>query len=155
MARARDTRTADLLSWEPPSVAVGYGDDVAGRGALDNQIARLLSRALRDAKDEKGHSRAVIAGLMTLELGRNVSEDQLDKWASEASTGHRIPLDAFVALVKVTEAEDLLGFIPRLLGFAVVPVRYAEIIELHLIEEKARELEAHKASLQARLRNNR
>lgn len=155
MARTRDTRTADLLAWEPPTVAVGYEDGVAGRGPLDNQIARLLSRALRDVKDEKGHSRAVIAGFMTLELGRNVSEEQLDKWCSEASTAHRIPFDAFVALVKVTEAEDLLGFVPRQLGYAVVPVKYAEIIEMHLIEEKERELAAHKAALQARLRNNR
>lgn len=89
MARSRDTRTADLLSWEPSSVAVGYSAEIAGRGALDNQIARLLSRALRDVKEKKGLSRAVVAGLMTLDLGRNVTEDQLDKWSSEASTAHR------------------------------------------------------------------
>lgn len=151
--RSRDTRTADLLSWQPPAVAVGYGTDVAGRGSMDSQIARLLSRALRDARDDKGLTRAVIAGLMTLDLHRNITEDQLDKWSSEASTSHRIPLDAFVALVKVTEAEDLLGFIPAVLGFAVVPQKYAEIIEMHLIEEKERELATAKSALQARLRS--
>lgn len=151
----RDTRTADLLSWSPPEVAVGYDAGVAGGGNLDNQIPRLLARSLRDFKERKGHNRAVVAGLLTLELGRNVSEDQLDKWTSEASTTHRIPLDAFAALVKVTEAEDLLGFIPHILGFIVVPQKYAEIIELYLIEEKERELNAAKAAVQARLRGNR
>lgn len=153
MSRIRDTRTADLLSWEPPQVAVGYAADVAGRGGLENQIARLLARALRDAKDEKGLNRATIAGLMTLELHRNVTEAQLDKWASEASDAHRIPLDAFVALIKVTEAKDLLGFIPGILDFAVVPRKYAEIIELHLLEEKEREIAAQKHALAQRLRS--
>lgn len=151
--RARDTRTADLLSWEPPQVAVGYTAEVAGRGDLASQIARLLSRALGDAKDLQGFNRATIAGLMTLELHRPVSEDMLDKWSSEASTAHRIPLDAFVALVKVTQAEDLLGFIPGILDFAVVPRKYAEIIELHLLEEKEREIAAAKLALSARLRS--
>lgn len=151
MAR-RDTHTADLLSWEPPEVAVGYGLDVIGRGGLDNQIPRLLSRALDDVKDEKGLSRAVIAGLMTLELHRNISKDMLDKWTSEASISNRIPLDAFIALVKVTEAADLLGFIPGILGFAVVPQKYAEIVQLYLLEEKEREINAAKTAVQARLR---
>jgi hypothetical protein len=44
------------------------------------------------------------------------------------------------------------NFIPSLLDLVVVPQRYAEIIELHLIEDKERELAAHKASLQAKLR---
>lgn len=148
----RDDRTIDLLSWEPPAVAVGYGADVAGRGALDNRIARLISRALRDAQDERGVSREEVAHLMTLELHRAVTKDMLDKWASEASTTHRIQLDAFVALVKVLEADELLGFIPEQLGFVVVPKRYADIIQMHLIEEKERELAAHKAALVTRLR---
>lgn len=149
----RDTRTLDLLNWEPPQVAVGYEPGVAGRGSLDNQIARLLSRALRDAADDKGLSRDDVAALMTLDLGRSISKDQLDKWTSEASTTHRIQLDAFVALVKVTEATDLLGFIPGILGFAVVPKKYAEIIELHLLEEKEQEIAAAKQAISARLRS--
>lgn len=150
----RDTRTADLFAWEPPQVAVGYGEDVAGRGDLENKIARLLARALRDARDGLDQlTRAEIAGLMTLELHRPISEAMLDKWASEASGAHRIPLDAFIALVKVTKAEDLLGFIPGLLGFAVVPRHYTEIIELHLIEQKQQELSAASDALKARLRS--
>lgn len=106
----RDTRTMDLLAWEPPQVAAGYGADVAGRGPMENKIARLISQALRDAQDEHGLTRETVAGLMTLELHRSITKDMLDKWSSEASTTHRIPLDAFCAMVKVLEAESLLGF---------------------------------------------
>ena len=151
MAR-RDNRTADLLDWQPPQVAVGYAGDVAGRGSLDSRIARLLSRALRDAQDERGLSRDRVADLISRELGRNVTKDSLDKWTSEASTAHRVPLDVFVAMVRVLEAEELLGFIPEQLGFVVVPKKYADIIELHLIEEKERDLAAHKAALAAKMR---
>lgn len=148
----RDTHTLDLLTWEPPQVAAGYGVAVSGRGPMDNQIARLVSQALRDAADERRMSRADVASLLSLDLHRPVSEDMLNKWASEAATTHRIPLDAFCSLVKVLEAEALLGFIPSLLGYVAVPKKYADIIEMHLIEEHQRDIEARKQALAARLR---
>ena len=146
----RDNRTMDLLSWEPPQVTVGYNQDVAGRGALDSKIARVLARALRDAKDD-GKSRAEIAADMSRQLGRTISEDVINKWASEASGAHRIPLDAFIALIRATAAEELLGFIPEIFGFAVVPEKYAEIIEMHLLEEHEKDIAARKAALASRL----
>lgn len=151
----RDHLTQDLFAWQPPQVAVGYADDVAGKGRLDNRIARLLSRALRDARDERSLSRAEVAARMSRDLGRGVSPDMLDKWSSEASGQHRIPLDAFIALVKATEATDLLGFIPGLFGFSVVSEKYAGLIELQLIEEHEQDIQAHKARLQAQLRARR
>lgn len=147
----RDTQTLDLLAWEPPQVSVGYGPEVTGRGALSNQIARLVSQALKDAAD-RGTPRAEVATLLSLELHRAVSEDMLNKWSSEAATGHRIPLDAFCGLVRVLEAHELVGFIPALLGFVAVPKRYADIIEMHLIEEHERDLDLRKQALSARLR---
>lgn len=148
----RDTRTIDLLAWEPPQVAAGYGIEVAGRGPMENKIARLISQALRDALDERGLTREAVAGLMALELHRPITKDMLDKWSSEASTSHRIPLDAFCAMVKVLEAESLLGFIPQLLGYIAVPAKFGDIIEMHLIEEKSRDLEARRLALSARLK---
>lgn len=151
MAR-RDDRTMDLLAWEPPQVAAGYEPKVAGRGSIENQIARLISQALRDAADECDVSRSDVAAMMSLDLHRPISEDMLNKWTSEAATSHRIPLDAFCSLVKVLKAHELLGFIPELLGYVAVPKKYADIIEMHLIEEKERDLEARKLALAARLR---
>lgn len=156
MVRDRGDRlTSDLLAWEPPQVAVGYPDDVAGKGAVSNRIARLISRAMRDARDERSLDRQFIAKALTQELGRTVSVDMLDKWSSEASEGHRVPLDAFVALIKVTDATELLGFIPGLFGFAVVEQKYEAIIELQLIEEHERDLDALKARALAKVRSQR
>lgn len=148
----RDDRTIDLLGWEPPQVAAGYEPRVAGRGNIGNQIARLISQALRDAADECDVSRSDVAAILTHDLGRTITEDMLNKWASEAATGNRIPLDAFCSLVKNLKAKELLGFIPELLGYVAVPAKYADIIELHLIEEKERDLQVRKQSLAARMR---
>lgn len=153
MARDRnDGGTNELFSWEPPQVAVGYSDEVTGKGELQNKISRLIGRALRDARDDRGMSRGSVAVQMTNQLGRSLSEDMLDKWASEASDQHRIPLDAFIALIQVTGADELLGFLPGLFGFVVVDKKYEAIIELQLLEEHERELNAHKARLQAKVR---
>lgn len=148
MSRAADT-TDDLFSWEPPKVAVGYADEVAGKGPLQNRIARLVSHALRDARDDQGLSRADIAARMSAELGRTVSEDILDKWASEAAEAHRIPLDAFIALVAATGATELLGFVTGLSGFVAVPKKYKALIDLQLLEEHEQKLAAHKARILA------
>jgi len=146
---------SSLSGWQPPQVAVGYSDDVAGRGPIQNRIARLVSRALRDARDDRGLGRAEVALRMTEQLGRKVSEDVLDKWSSEASEAHRIPFDAFIALVAATGATELLGFLPNLMGFVVVPKRYKPLIELQLLEEHEQELAAHRARIQAELRGPR
>lgn len=135
-----------------PKVAAGYEADVAGKGALPNRIARLISRALRDARRDRDLGRADVARLMTNELGRKITEGSLEGWAGEADTNHRIPLDAFIALIAVTEATDLLGFIPDQFGFVAVPGKYMPIIELQLLEEQERELAERKARLLADVR---
>lgn len=152
MARARDDRTLDLLAWEPTPVVAAYADDVAGRGPLENKIARLVSRALRDAKDDHGLSRDAVAAGMSAYLGRDVTAAHLNHWASEANDDRRIPLDAFAALIHATGANELLGFLPGLFGFVAVPARYADLIALHEIEEHEREISARKAALQSKWR---
>ena len=151
MAR-RDPLTRDLFAWQPPSVAVGYGAEVAGRGALDNKIARLIGQALRDARDARDLKRVEVAQKMTVFLGRTVSEAMLNKWSSEGSEDHRIPLDAFIALVDATGAQELLGFVPGEFGLVVIEQQYAELIRLHLIREKVKDLQAQEHALMAQLR---
>lgn len=154
MARPRDTLTGDLFSWQPPTVAVGYSAEVTGRGALDNRIARLIGHALRDARED-GMSRAEVARRMTDWLGRPVSEAMLNKWSSEGSEDHRIPLDAFIALVQATGNKQLLGFAPGEFGLTVIETEYAELIEAHLLDEHIEELQARRQVLSARRRARR
>ena len=155
MVRDRgDKATNDLLSWEPPQVAVGYSEEVAGKGELQNKIARLISRALRDARDA-GMSHALVAQELSQEIGRSVSEDMLNKWASEASDAHRISLDAFIGLIRVTEATELLGFVPQMFGFIVVDRKFEGFIELQLADEREAEINAYRERARAKLRSQR
>lgn len=154
MVRHRDLLTKDLFAWEPPKVGVGYSEDVLGRGALDNKIARLISHALRDARED-GIARAEVARRITVFLGRPVSEAMLNKWSSEGSEDHRIPLDAFIALVQATGARELLGFVPGEFGMVVVDGEYAELIRLHLLREKRQEIEAQEQAIMTRLKAKR
>jgi len=149
MARHRDPLTKDLFAWEPPRVAVGYSAEVTGRGPLDNRIARLIGQALRDSRDD-GLPRSEVAKRMAVYLRRPISEAMLNKWSSEGSEDHRIPLDAFIALVHATAAHDLLGFAPGEFGLTVIESEYAEMIKLQLIREKRLELEAQEQAMLAR-----
>lgn len=139
------------LNWHPPEVSVGYGPEVTGRGSLESKIARIIGQALRDARDE-GMSRANVARTMADYLGRPVSEGMLNKWSSEASEDHRIPLDAFMALARATGAYQLLGFAPAEFGLAVIASEHAEMITLHLIREKRQQLEEQERALEAKLK---
>ena len=151
MARARgDTRTLDLLDWQPPQVAVGFENEIRA-ASLDAKIAKALSQAIR----ESGKRREAIADEMSRQLGRSISVATIDAYTSEAKEGHRIPLDRFIALIHATEAHQLLGWLAEEFGYAVVPAQYRDLIELHLIEEHEKEIADRKASLQARYKGGR
>jgi hypothetical protein len=154
MSKRRDTLTSDLFDWQPPKVAVGYSEDVTGRGALDNRIARAISQALKEAKG-RDIKRSQIAQAMSDYLGRPISEDMLNKWASEAADSNRITLDAFVALIDATGAHDLVSLVVSGFGLVAVPERYSDLIELHLIEEHERDVVSKRQALEARVRARR
>ena len=148
MARAPDRSTIDMFrDWEPPQVSVApRPEDV--RGPMDLVIARLIKRALEN------RSRDEVAIAMSEILGRSVSASTLDAWASPAKS-NRIPLDAFVALVEATGDHSLLGWLPELHGYVVVPAKYADLIELHLLDEKEAEIARRKAMVAARYKGGR
>lgn len=155
MARYRDPLTKDLFSWEPPKVGLGYSADVIGRGRLDNKIARIVAHALRDAREDRGLSRAEVARRISDFLGRAVSEPMLNKWSSEGSEDHRIPLDAFIGLVEATGAREALGFVPGEFGLTVVDSEYAELIEDRLLDDHIEEMQALRQTRAVRRRARR
>lgn len=154
MTRARPPLTKDLFAWEAPKVAVGFAPEVTGQGPMDNRIARLISQALREGRDA-GLSRQKVAARMSEFLGRTVSESMLNKWSSEGSEDHRIPFDAFIALVEATGVLDLLGFMPAQFGMTVIDNQYAEMIEDQLLDEHIREMEALRHARSARRKTRR
>lgn len=145
---ARAPSCGDASAWTPPRVTVGYDEAVTGRGALPNRIAKMVSHALARAR-ERGQSREDVAEAMSAHLGRTVSLHMLNKYSAEGSEEHRIPLEAFAALVHATGDHELLGWLPALFGFATVPGRYRDVIELHLIEEHERVLAERKRAVRA------
>lgn len=148
MARVRgDQHTMDLLDWQPPKVAVAPAEDM--RGPLDLVIARLITTTL------KGGNRKSVAEDMSRYLGRTISKDQLDAWASPGKPSNRMPLDAAVALIAVTGNLGILGWLAGEHGHVVVPARYADLIEMHLLEEKEAEIARRKAALAARYKGGR
>ncbi|PTW61389.1 hypothetical protein C8N35_10298 [Breoghania corrubedonensis] len=152
MAKTRgDTLTGDLLSWEPEPVSVGFDEGQVRGNRMANRISQAVALALKSS--ELG--RAEIAARMSDELGYPVSEATLDAYASEAKESHRITLERFIALIEVTGCHDLLGFVAEFFGFRVVPQKYADLIELHLLEEHERDVTARKQALQARWRGTR
>lgn len=144
MARRPDRSTLDMFSdWSPPQVAVAPApEDV--RGPLDLVIARLIKRALEH------RDRAEVAAEMSAVLGRTVAATTLDAWAAPGKPSNRIPLDAWAALIEVTRDMSLLGWLPEMHGHVVVPAKYADLIELHLLEEHEAEIQRRKAALSAR-----
>ena len=75
MRRRPDPHTRDLFA-VPEPVAVGFGDEVTGRGSVASQIAKVVSRTLGDARDEEGLSRKQIAKLISGRLDRDISESK-------------------------------------------------------------------------------
>ena len=150
MAR-RDPHTKDLFAWEPDPVAAAYPEKVAGQGSLDSQISHVVAQALRDAK-EAGVARSEVASRMAKFLGRPLHHEELNKWASEATTGRRIPLDAFIALAKATNSLELVGFVAGLFDMAAVHARFVHVIEFHQLQEHQQEVEARLSVLKAKTR---
>ena len=141
----RDPVTPDLFDdWAADDGVVGYGEAAApaSRAAtLDSRIAKAVALALKDCELE----RSAIAWDMTRYLGgERVTVNMLNKYASEASEEHRIPLARFAALIHATKDYRLLSLLPELFGFAVVDRRYLPWIEYGQLSEVEGELRRRK-----------
>ncbi|WP_282093070.1 hypothetical protein [Epibacterium ulvae] len=140
--RKRDPNTLDMFTdWQPPEVAVNLPAEVTTGGTLTSQIARAVSRVLRECEQPRHE----IAAAMSDYLGQDVTRNMLDAYASEAREGHKITFERALALMVVTGQTGLLGFASEMFDLIVVPSEYRELIELHFIEEQQKRLEAKRA----------
>lgn len=148
----RDGTTIDMFTeWEPPQVAVTLPPETARGGTLSTRIARAVAHVLRECP----MPREEIAAAMSDYLGQEVSKNMLDAYASQAREDHRISLERFMALIEVTGAHELVGFVAEAFGLIVVPERFRALIELHFIEEEQRRLEQRKTASLAKWRAGR
>lgn len=152
MPKHRDPNTLDMFTdWEPPQVAAQLPPEVVCGGTLGGQIARAVSRALKNCD----LSRDEIAARMGEYLGASISPNMLDAYASEARETHTISFERLIALVHVTGELGLLGFAAEQFGMIVVSEKYSSLIELHFIEEQEERLKQRKAASMARWRAGR
>lgn len=139
MVKARgDGLTGDLLTWEPPKVAAGFEPGAIRGNRLASQICQSIKLAL------DGYDRPEIARRMSDELGKTVSANMLDNYASEGAEAHKITLERFVALMEATGCIDALAFVAERLGHIIVPARYRDVVQA-IVEVDA--IDRHQAEL--------
>jgi hypothetical protein len=134
--------TAQLgFSFEPP-VQVDLPGALAG---LERQICGAVGTIL----NSDPRPREVIAALMSVQLGEEISRFTLDAYASPARSDHRVGMARFLALVQVTSRHDVLDQLLRPIGAGLLvgeEVHTARIGQLELMIATAqRELKAVKS----------
>ena len=92
---------------------------------------------------------------MSAYLDQDISKNMLDAYASTSREEHRITLERFVALIEATGSYGLLGFVADHFNHVVVPEKYSDLIELHMVEEQLERQTARKQALLAKWRSAR
>lgn len=147
MSRKTDDRQLSLLDWVPPIVSTGY-DPRLIRG---NSLGFRLSRAISVTLEECGQSRPEVAERMSDILGRAVTVNMLNAYASGQREDHQISVPRFDALIGATQDRRLLEFLAEPRGWAVIESRYLPMIELAAVAEHKKELSRLEQGLRRRI----
>lgn len=131
-----DTRQLSLLDWEPPVIITGY-DPMQVRG---NSFGFRLSRAISVTLQECGKPRGDVAERMSDILGRTVTVNMLNAYASGQREDHQISVSRFDALIGATQDRRLLEFLAEGRGWAVIDRRYLPMIEMAAVAEQRKKL---------------
>lgn len=91
----------------------------AALAGLEQRISRIVGTIL-NTEQAAGRTRGVIAAEMSDLLDEDISRAMLDAYASPARDGHKVPMSRFLALIAVTNRQDLLDPIMREIGAAVL-----------------------------------
>ncbi|SBW09266.1 Phage-related DNA transposition protein(B) [uncultured Alphaproteobacteria bacterium] len=136
MSRHRDTRTYELLSWQPPEPAQAFEPEKVRAASLRTSICRALAVSLKDC----GKEREEIAAEIGKFLGEPCSKAMLDAYASEAREDQVISLLRFLGLIHATHDIRLMQVLAEMFDWAVVPAKYLPAIEESIIADKIEEL---------------
>lgn len=134
MTRRRPASHPDLFEWQPPKVVKAFAPEKVRAASLAASLSKAVSASLKEC----GKSRGQVAAEMARYLGEGVSEDMLDKYASEAAESHIINVVRFIGLIAATKDRRLLELIASAFDWAVIERKYLPAIEYAgLLERKA------------------
>lgn len=147
MKMKADTRTADLLAWEPPPVVKQFAPDVVRAASLRALVSKAVAAALKDSP----LSRDEIAEAMGAFLGEPVKKSSLDGYASETRDDHAISVVRLMALVHATGDVRLLQMLAEPFGHVVVDAKHKEAIEEVIDLDRKDQIEEYLGSLTQRI----
>lgn len=125
--------------FEAPRAAKGE----AALAGLEQRVCRTVGTILAGA----GRPREVIAAEMSVLLGEDVSRAMLDAYASPARDGHKVPFSRLLALIVVTDRQDLLDPIMREAGMSVLVGEEVHTARLGHIDREIEKLRAERKQL--------
>ncbi|KXV00257.1 hypothetical protein AD929_11490 [Gluconobacter potus] len=141
----------DLLAWAPPETVAAFNPQLIRANSYGGRLSRAISVSL----DGCGYSRAEIAARMSEHLGRKISLNILNAYASVARETHEISVSRFDALVSATGDRRLLEFVAADHGFSVIDRRYLPMIELAAVQEHRRDLARKERAIRGAVRGGR
>jgi len=140
MAKAKAHPNQLGFSFAPPPAPEKIAGSLAG---LEQRICSTAGSILNS--DER--SRWEIAARMSELLGEDVSKGMLDAYASPAREEHRVPMSRFFALVAVTDRQDLLDPLLRLIGGALLVGEEVHTARLGHLDRHIEQLKAERRKI--------
>lgn len=116
---------------------------VAELAGLERQINALVGTVL--ASD--GRPREVIAAEMSVLLDDTVSKAMLDAYSSPARPDHKVPASRLLALLVVTDRQDLLDPIMRKIGAALLVGEEVKTARMGHLQQMIRQAQAEMRAL--------
>lgn len=115
----------------------------AALAGLEKRVSAMVGVILNSAHTA-GRTREVIAAEMSALLGENVSRKMLDAYASPAREDHKVPFSRLLALIIVTERQDLMDPIMRVGGMAILVGEEVHTARLGNIDREIAKLQAER-----------
>lgn len=149
--RTPDTRTLNLLDWQPPEIpAVRYRPDEIRAASLRASFLRAMSLAEEHCQKNREGIAAEMAGY----LGEEVSKRVLDQYMSEAREDYTINVVRFLAFIHATRDFRLLSLLTEPFGLAVIEEKYLGAVEEAMCAEQIEALDRRKTMARRKWRGS-
>lgn len=139
MGKAKAHPGQAAFDFNAPAPASGVGD-LAG---IERQINELVGTVL----NTDPRTRREIAAKMSDLLDDEISHQMLDAYASPARIEHKVPFSRLLALIAVTNRQDLLDPVLRKIGAALLVGNEVRTARLGQVEAMLQELQNEKRAL--------